>query len=177
MTATLRLAHTSQLDESDLRAARRLLDATFDDMRDVDWEHALGGMHALLWEDGELIGHASVIQRRILHAGQALRAGHVEAVAVRGDRRGHGHGTTLMEAIEGVIRGAYILGALGAAEDAGGFYAHRGWQLWRGRTSVLSPDGIRRTEDDDGDVYVLPVDMSLDFDAELTCDWRDGDEW
>jgi hypothetical protein len=40
-------------------------------MSDHDWDHALGGVHALVWEDGELIGHASVIQRRLLHGGHA----------------------------------------------------------------------------------------------------------
>ena len=29
-----------------------------------DWEHALGGLHALMWEEAELVGHASLIQRR-----------------------------------------------------------------------------------------------------------------
>jgi aminoglycoside 2'-N-acetyltransferase I len=40
---------------------------------------------------------------------------------------------------------------------------------------------VRRTEDDDGAVYVLPgaatLDPSLDVTGELTCDWRDGDVW
>ena len=35
-------------------------------MTDDDWEHALGGIHALAWEDDVLIGHASVIQRRLM---------------------------------------------------------------------------------------------------------------
>ena len=26
-------------------------------------------------------------------------------------------------------------------------------------------------------VQVLPVSVSLDFDADLACDWRDGDVW
>jgi hypothetical protein len=34
-------------------------------MTDADWEHALGGIHALAYEDGVLIGHASVIQPRL----------------------------------------------------------------------------------------------------------------
>src|SRR5919204_117419 len=80
----LRLAHTADLDADARRAARALLDAAFEgDMSDDDWEHALGGMHALVWEDGELVGHASVVQRRILHGGRALRAGYVEAVGFR----------------------------------------------------------------------------------------------
>jgi aminoglycoside 2'-N-acetyltransferase I len=57
-----------------------------------DWEHALGGIHALVWDGGELIGHSSVVQRRLLHHGHALRAGYVEGVGVRPDRRGQGHG-------------------------------------------------------------------------------------
>jgi aminoglycoside 2'-N-acetyltransferase I len=34
-----------------------------------------------------------------------------------------------------------------------------------------------RTEDEDGDIYVLEVDSALDVQGELTCDWRDGDVW
>jgi aminoglycoside 2'-N-acetyltransferase I len=44
-------------------------------------------------------------------------------------------------------------------------------------TSALTPDGLRRTPDDDGTVFVLPVDGDLDLTAELVCDWRDGDVW
>jgi aminoglycoside 2'-N-acetyltransferase I len=40
----------------------------------------------------------------------------------------------------------------------------------------LTPDGVVRTEDDDGGVYVLPV-APVDLTAGLTCDWRDGDVW
>ena len=82
-------------------------------MTDEDWEHALGGMHALVWEGAELIGHASVIQRQLLHGGQAWRTGYVEAVAVRADRQRSGHGAAMMDAAERIIRGAYEVGALG----------------------------------------------------------------
>ena len=44
-------------------------------------------------------------------------------------------------------------------------------------TSVLTPDGVVRTPDDDGSVFVLPVQTDLDPGAELVCDWRDGDVW
>jgi len=108
----LRTAHTSDLDAATLRAARALLDAVFgDDMSEHDWEHALGGVHALVWEDGELVGHASVVQRRLLHGGRALRAGYVEGVAVSASRRRRGHGGAMMAALERVIRGAYDAGA------------------------------------------------------------------
>jgi aminoglycoside 2'-N-acetyltransferase I len=74
--AALQITHTADLDPAAMKAARALLDDVFaGDMTDEDWEHALGGVHALVWEGPALIGHASVIQRRLLHHGRALRAG------------------------------------------------------------------------------------------------------
>ena len=176
--AELRTAHTADLGEDTLVAARALLYEVFaDEMTEHDWEHALGGVHALVWEEHELIGHASVIQRRLLHGGRALRTGYVEGVAVRADRRRAGHGAAMMSALERVLRGAYELGALGATDDARAFYLSCGWQPWRGQTSALTPRGVRRTEDADDSVFVLPLGTELDLTGELTCDWRDGDVW
>ena len=174
----LRLTHTADLDAETLGAARALLDAVFEgDMSDHDWEHALGGMHALLWDDDELVGHGSVVQRRLIHGGRALRAGYVEGVGVSARRRRQRCGATVMSALERVIRAAYDLGALGSTDEAAGFYAARGWRQWRGATSALTPDGIVRTEDEDGAVYVLPVAAPLDLSGPLMCDWREGDVW
>lgn len=173
----MRTAHTSALDVATLDAARDLLYVVFDDMTDHDWEHALGGIHALVWDGAELVGHASLIQRRLLHGGRALRAGYVEAVAVRADRRRQGHGAAMMQALEAIARRAYDVAALGATDEAAQFYAGRGWQSWLGATSALTPRGIQRTPDDDGAVYVLPISTPLDVHGELTCDWRDGDVW
>jgi len=75
------------------------------------------------------------------------------------------------------VRGAYELGALGATSEAADFYTSRGWKLWQGPTSALTPTGITRTEDEDGSIYVLPVTAPLDLSGELTCDWRDGNVW
>jgi aminoglycoside 2'-N-acetyltransferase I len=173
----LQTAHTADLDRATLDAARALLRDVFDDLAEEDWEHALGGMHALVWEDDELIGHASVVQRRLMHGGRALRTGYIEGVGVRADRRRRGHAAAMMEALERVVRGAYDLGALGASEDGAALYAARGWRIWQGPTSTLTPTGIVRTADDDGWVYVLPVTVDLDLQGELTCDWREGDVW
>src|ERR1700746_3600127 len=175
VVADVRIAHTADLDSADIKAARALLDDVFTgEMTDGDWEHALGGIHALIWEGPALIGHASLIQRRLLHHGRALRAGYVEAVAVRADRqrlrhrggligarapgvaRGGatgqrlGHGAVMMAALERVLRGAYDLGALGSTDEGVPFYQARGWQLWRGPSSALTPAGVRRTPGDDG---------------------------
>jgi aminoglycoside 2'-N-acetyltransferase I len=148
-----------------------------DAMTEHDWEHCLGGVHALAWDEGELVGHAAVIQRRLLHGGRALRAGYVEGVAVRADRRRRGHATAMMEALERVIRAAYDLGALGTTEEAMDLYASRGWVPWQGSLSALTPDGVVPTPGEEGAVYVLPGAAPLELAGELTCDWRDGDVW
>ena len=56
-------------------------------------------------------------------------------------------------------------------------YGAIGWRLWEGPTYALSPDGVVRTEEDDGSVFVLPVSAELDVTRELTCDWREGEVW
>lgn len=179
---TARLIHTADLDAETRADARRMVfdafasdpDGAFDD---ADWEHALGGMHALIGHHGAIIAHGAVVQRRLLYRGTALRCGYIEAVAVREDWRGQGLATAVMDALEQVLRGAYQLGALGASEAGLALYLPRGWQQWRGPTSVLAPTGITPTPEDDGGVYVLPVSVELDTSAELSCDWRDGDVW
>jgi aminoglycoside 2'-N-acetyltransferase I len=177
MTPTMRVIHTAYLTDDDRVAIRGLLDATFERMTDAAYENTLGGMHVLLSAEGELVGHASLVQRRIIYAGDSLRAGYVEAVAVHADHRRLGYGALMMSELEQVLRSAYDLGALGASHDGARLYAARGWQLWRGPSAALTPDGVRRTADKDGWIYVLPVSRELDLSAELVCDWRPGELW
>ncbi len=174
----LRVSHTADLDPAVLEAAHDLLSDVFEgELTDHDWEHSLGGMHALAWDDDELVGHASVVMRRLLHDGRALRTGYVEGVAVRAERRRHGHAAAMMGALERIIRGAYDLGALGATEDAIPFYGGRGWLPWRGETWASTPHGMVRTPEEDDCIFVLPGTAPLDLDGSLTCDWREGDGW
>jgi aminoglycoside 2'-N-acetyltransferase I len=171
------VAHTADLRAGALAAVRALLDEAFEDFTDADWDHCLGGVHAVVTVDGAVVGHAALVQRRLLIGGRALRAGYVEGVAVRADQRRRGHAGTMMAALERVVRGAYDLGALSATDEGAAVYAARGWQRWTGPTSALTPAGVRRTAEDDGSVHVLPVTAPLDLTAELTCDWRAGDLW
>jgi aminoglycoside 2'-N-acetyltransferase I len=175
---TARLVHTSDLDgETRQRVWQMVTDAFAGDFTEHDWEHALGGMHALIWDHGAIIAHAAVVQRRLLHRGDALCCGYVEAVAVREDCRGQGLVHALLDGVEQVVRGAYQLGALSSSVRARRLYAARGWLPWRGPTSVLAPTGPVRTPDDDGTIFVLPVGITLDTSADLMCDWRAEDVW
>ena len=172
------LAHTADVPAATLRAARALLDEVFaGEMTDEDWEHGLGGTHALAWADGVLVGHASLVQRRLLYRGRALRTGYVEAVAVRSGHRRRGHAAAMMAELERLIRGGYDLGALGSTDEAIPFYTGRGWRPWQGPLWALTPHGVVRTSEEDGYVFVLTAGGELDLTQSLTCDWRDGDVW
>ena len=54
---TARLVHTADLDHETREDARAMVHAAFSDVPDVeftdtDWDHALGGMHALICHRG-----------------------------------------------------------------------------------------------------------------------------
>jgi len=174
-------AHTDDLSADELRRLRAFLDDAFEgEFEDPDWEHTLGGLHVLVVGEGrELVGHAAVVQRRLLHRDLALRTGYVEGLAVRRDRRRLGYAGMAMATAARVILAAYDLGALSDGTGIDGFYERRGWVRWRGPSWVLAPGGLERTEEDDGGILVLPTPTSPQLDAtgSLVCDWRPGDVW
>lgn len=173
-----RLAHTSQLGPGTLDEIRELLVSAFEgDFAEEDFEHALGGMHALVHEGGELVAHGSVVQRRVVHGGRALRVGYVEGVGVRADRRRRGIGSAVMAGLEAVIGRAYVLGALSASAEGASLYERRGWTVWAGTVGVLGPQGPERLPEEEGSTYVWvpPGGVRLDHAGRLDFDWRDGD--
>ncbi|MFF3870560.1 GNAT family N-acetyltransferase [Streptomyces sp. NPDC001978] len=177
MTGHLRTAHTADLTPAELRAACALMAAAFGErFDDEDWDHGLGGIHALVHDDAGLAAHGSVVMRRARHRERWLRVGYVEAVGVRPDARRSGLGGQVMGALERAIDRAYDLGALSASEDGARLYAARGWQLWPGRILALSPYGPVPLPEEEGSLYVLPALAGpLDPADELLFDWRDGD--
>jgi aminoglycoside 2'-N-acetyltransferase I len=176
----LRTCTTAELSTAELRALRRLLDDAYGgDFADADWDHAVGGLHTLVLEQGKLVGHVSVVPRQLRHQDRSVRTGYVEALAVRGDRRRRGYAAAAMSTAEQVIDRGYDLGALSDGSGIDGFYQKRGWLTWVGPTFVIGPDGIQWTPDEDGGVLVrrTPTSPALDLNAPLGCDWRPGDVW
>ena len=144
---------------------------------DADWAHAVGGMHFVLDLDGEIVTHASVVERELHVAGRPLRTGYVEAVATASGREGAGFGSLVIADVTSYIRDRFELGALGTGRHR--FYERLGWLTWTGPASVRTLEGPRRTSDEDGYILVLPTPSSpaLDLDAPISCDWRSGDVW
>ncbi|MFD7549120.1 GNAT family N-acetyltransferase [Streptomyces sp. NPDC059578] len=178
----VRIAHTAQLTAEELRAVRAFLHDAFDgDFSDGDWEHTVGGMHALVTDARGVAAHGSVIQRRVLHAGRSLRVGYVEGVAVRADVRRRGLGGRVMAALEEVVARSYACGALSASDAGAALYEQRGWQVWPGALGVLGPNGEERLPEEEGTTYVWaapdadPGHRVPDPAHPLLFDWRDGD--
>jgi len=177
-TATKKTLPTCDLDTTTLAEVTSLLDLAFaGDFGAEDLEHALGGVHTLVYRGGRLVGHGAVVQRRLLHADRALRTGYVEALAVHPEHQRRGVGTEIMAELERVVRGGFELGALSATADGAKLYTARGWELWRGRLFAMTPIGTQETPDEQGGIYVLPASVKLDLDGALVCDYRDGDVW
>lgn len=178
VVSRLVMAHTAELADDELAAIRTLLDAAFDDFTDHDWSHGLGGMHALVvgGAGGDtVLAHGSLVMRRLLVAEMSVRCGYVEAVATAPALRRRGHASTVMTALE-ALAPAYDLLALSSSSEGQALYRGRGWQPWRGPSSVMTPDGTVATPGEDGAILVL-ASAELDLDAPVTCDWRDGDVW
>jgi len=180
----LRRLPTQALTDDEARAIRALMEIAFHDddepdeaFDDDDWEHALGGTHVVLDLDGEIVAHASVVERWLHVGGVPLRTGYVEAVATAPDRQGSGFGTLVMADVGEIIRAGFELGGLGTGAQH--FYERIGWRVWTGPTFVRAPGGDRATPDDDGFVMVLrtPSTPRLDETAPISCDWRPGDVW
>lgn len=122
ITPRLRRVATSDLTDGEIAALRELLWAAFADvdggMTEVDWVHALGGVHVLLELGGEIVGHASVVEREIHVDGRPLRTGYVEAVAVDPRHQRTGFGSRLMAEIASYIEERFELGTLATGTPA-----------------------------------------------------------
>jgi aminoglycoside 2'-N-acetyltransferase I len=176
----LRTATTDELRPDELAAVRELLFGAFGGrFEEHDWEHALGGVHLAVEEDGAIVAHGAVVPRVLAAGGRQLRTGYVEGVATREDRRGRGLASLVMAAAAKAVGERYELGALSDGSRIPGFYQRLGWETWRGPTFVAGPGGPERTAEEDGSVLVLRTAATgeLDLTGPLTCDWRAGDVW
>ena len=177
----LRRMATGDLTPGEVAEIRSILDAAFGDdeerFTEADWDHAVGGIHVVLDVGGRIVAHGSVVERALEIDGRGVRTGYVEAVATAPGVQGRGHGTEVMRAIGDIIRAGFELGALGTGSH--GFYERLGWETWDGPASVRTPDGERRTPDEEGYIMVLRTPTTPPFEpgSALSCDWRPGDVW
>jgi aminoglycoside 2'-N-acetyltransferase I len=183
-TVGIAVATTAELGDEVLAAVRTLFFDVFDvDFDEHDWQHCLGGIHALARDgSGRLIGHASIVPRTLWIGERPFHTGYVEGMAVLGTARRQGIGTRLMAPVHHIIDTEYELGALTSSVVGLHFYRELGWWNWKGTAWVLTREGRRvRTPAEDGAIFVRAGTKALDARAarhgEITCDWRPGDVW
>jgi aminoglycoside 2'-N-acetyltransferase I len=179
-TPRLRRSPSDALTSAEVGRLRQLMASAFeadDGFGDEDWEHAVGGTHYLLELGGEILAHASVVERVLEVGGRPLRTGYVEAVATDPRRQRGGHASRVMAAVNADIQRDFELGGLATGRP--GFYERLGWRRWTGPTFVRTAAGLERTPDDDGGILVLttPATPLLDVGAPISCEWRPGDAW
>jgi aminoglycoside 2'-N-acetyltransferase I len=176
---TTAVATDDEIDPGLLAAARGICETTFGDSfsRD-DWDHTLGGVRLLLFDEGLLVGHAAVVPRSIGFGDLTLRAGYVEGVAVLPDVQARGLGSRLVRAVNTILeRDGSDVGVLSTSRRS--FYARLGWEPWHGPSFVRHADGLVRTADEDDGLMVRRVDATPDLVPTwpISCDARPGDDW
>ncbi len=179
---SLRRVRTAELDAVETAAIRELMVRAFGTDPDEaftadDWAHAIGGVHFVVDLAGEVVAHASVVERDLHVDGVALRTGYVEAVATSPANQGTGLGSLVMSAVNAHIEAGFQLGALGTGRQT--FYERLGWLRWAGPSYVRTPGGLERTPEDDAYLMVLRTASSPPFElaSSISCDWRPGDVW
>lgn len=154
-----------------------LLDAFDGGFSEDDWEHALGGWHAIVTEGGQPIAHAAVTPRVMQIGGRTFRSGYVEAVGTDPSVRRSGHGSRVVTAVMEVIRQEFDIGVLSTGRQA--FYEPLGWERWQGPTFVIRDGEKVRTEEEDDGIMVLRFGPSstVCLTDPIACRSRTGDDW
>jgi aminoglycoside 2'-N-acetyltransferase I len=137
-----------------------------------------GGLHFLAFQDGTLASHAMVTTRWLQPEHHSLlRTAYVDAVATRPDCQGRGHASAVMHELRRTIDAEYQIACL-QTDEAAGFYARLGWQLWRGPLAGRDGDALLPTPDEHG-IMVLRLSRTppLDLDSRLTIERQSGRIW
>jgi aminoglycoside 2'-N-acetyltransferase I len=142
VTVVRRLS-SDELTPREAASLRALFGASWPDpedgFTDEDLDHALGGVHFVVEEDGVIVSHASVVERELRTAGHRLATGYVEGVATLAEHRRRGYASEIMQEVAGHIDRTFALGALGTGLHD--FYGQLGWTTWKGPTSVRTDRG------------------------------------
>ncbi len=170
---------SDQIDRNTRSALRSLWHNAFgDSFTEDDADHAYGGVHVLARDEAELVGHASVVPRRIRFGdGPWLDVGYVEAVSTAPERQGEGLGRATMQRLRQEIAERWPVAMLSTGR-ATGFYERLGWERWRG-TSYTSTSAGEVPDDEHGGLMILRLDPSVvpDLTVSVTCEDRPGDAW
>lgn len=173
------VVESDQLDAAARAGLRQLWDRAFGDrFTDDAADHAYGGVHVLVSDEGRFIGHASAIPRAIRFGDEPWRTvGYVEAVSVDPDRQGEGIGRQVTGRLHAEIAARWLIALLSTGR-ATPFYEALGWECWPGPTHTQTAAGVV-ADVDHGGIMILRLDPSLvpDLSVGVTCLDRPGHAW
>ena len=134
-----------------------------------------GGIHVLAYRDQVVVSHAVVTTRWLQPEGlPVLRTAYVDAVATLPEYQGQGIGSRVMRHLASVISDFEI-----ACLETGrlSFYAHLGWEVWRGPLAGRRASELLPTPDQKG-IMILRLARTppLDLDSLLVIEY-DGRIW
>jgi aminoglycoside 2'-N-acetyltransferase I len=168
---------SEELDEATRVRLRQLWGDAFEDrFDDDDADHAYGGVHVLAYGGDVIVGHASVVPRRIRIGDDWWDVGYVEAVATDPGRQRGGVGTAVMRRLHEEIDTRWPIAFLstGRARD---FYLRLGWEVWQGRSSVQTEAGEVPTDEEHGGILARRGVDGPDLALPIMCEDRSGDAW
>lgn len=134
-----------------------------------------GGIHFLAYRAQEIVSHAVVTTRWLQPEGQPLlKTAYVDAVATLPAYQGQGIGSALMRNLAlGIVD--YKIGCL--ETDRVSFYAHVGWETWRGPLFGRKGTELLPTPEQKGIMILrLVCTPLLDLDKSLIIEY-DGRIW
>ena len=172
------LISTEALGATRAQALRAWLVDTFEgNFTDEDRVHAIGGVHALVQDRGNIVSHGALVTRSIRCDGYSLSVGYLEALATRPDQRRHGYASGVLRKLGEIVARDYDIGVLSTSLKA--VYAPLGWESLHGPSYVQTPHRRVRAADEDRGLLVLrtPRTPPVNIGGEIVADWRTGDVW
>ena len=133
-------------------------------------------VHVLGFLNEQLVSHALWITRYLQPEGlPLLRTAYVEAVATHPDFQHRGIASAIMKKVVEEIKDFDIAGLSPFSVD---YYAHLGWELWRGAMFERTEVGLVASPPEERVmIYRLPKTPALDLDAAISVEWRIGEVW
>lgn len=178
MIIEYRRLHTSQLISSEKETLFGLLVEGFSsDFTYDDFQHTLGGMHVIAYDQQKMVGHVAIVQRNMAINDDPISVGYVEAMVVEENYRRQGIGASLMQHTNEIISACYQLGLLSASEEGQKLYRSVGWKVWKGALFEQQQRHYIRSIEEEGGVMAWSAHDNIDFTASLYCDFRGGDQW
>ncbi len=170
---TFELISGEALAASDRQAVLDLCTAAYEEDFLPYLELLPNPVHLLARRGNVLVSHAAWVTRWLqVNEGELLQTAYVEAVATAPEYQRQGFGSAVLRQLVNYLDDFEIT-ALSPSDS--GFYERLGWELWRGPLAVRTDDGLTFTPDEEVMIYRLARTPTLDLNALITVEWRQGE--